>query len=260
MMLSSSLRDRGIDATHRFAGSPRLPVWAGRGAGGLAAVLAARAVALALGGAPVPIADAPAAAFVPASPVRIAQAHLFGMPAAGAVDTSLALVLGGVLAGDFAGEDTAIIGAPGQAQAVYRTGDAFPGGGVLDSVGADYVLIRNQGRRERLSLAVAGAGGAPTAAAVAPGVTDANAGVPASGVDIVPVVEAGHVVGVRISTPDVASLERVGLRRDDIVVAVDGAPVDGAGLERALASVRAGGGADLTVRREGREQAVHLGR
>lgn len=253
---SSPLRDQAIEAAHRLAGSPRLAVWAGRGAGGVTAVLAARAVLMALGGAPLPAAEAPPG-FVPAPPARLAQAHLFGVPAAGEVDTSLALVLGGVLAGDFAGDDTAVIGAPGQPQAVYRAGDALPGGGVLDSVGADYVLIRNQGRRERLSLAPAGAGGAPAIAAAAPG---AGVAVPAGDIDIVPVVEGGNVVGIRISTPDVAALERVGLRRDDIVLAVDGAPVDGAGLERALANVRAGGGVDLTVRREGREQAVHLGR
>ena len=70
---------------------------------------------------------------------------------------------------------------------------------------------------------------------------------------VVAVREQGQVVGLRVTTTDVAHLERLGLRRDDIITAINGVPVREADLGAArLAALLQGARPTLRLRRGGR--------
>jgi general secretion pathway protein C len=78
-------------------------------------------------------------------------------------------------------------------------------------------------------------------------------------VRINPVIDDGHIVGVRVSAAsgDAALLGRLGLRPSDIVTAVNGVPVDS--LERGqqiLESLRSANSVRVTVTRDGRPAEV----
>ena len=119
---------------------------------------------------------------------------------------------------------------------------------------------------------------APTSTAGDADAAPAAAALLAGQANVLPVVENGRVVGARITAPDVAALERTGLRRDDaafqpreafpfaggrrddVILSVDGQPVDGPGFNQALENgLRTGGDITLVVRRGGREQTVRIG-
>ncbi|MFC7301128.1 type II secretion system protein N [Cognatiluteimonas weifangensis] len=286
---------RPIDSLQRLPQSPVAALWALRLAAALVVVLLARLLVLAVSEAQLPLVDAPGATIAVASaPEPLASWHLFGVSGGDGqiAATTLALTLRGIVGSTVPGLATAVIAGQEQQDVGYHVGDTLPGGGVLDAIHADHVVIRNQGRRESLALsdkraAAADATGAlapsqpasgPSSAAAAlsaPAAVPAPAATPAlaapgtaavgmallaSQANILPVLENGRVVGARISAPDVALLERVGLRRDDVVTAVDGHPVDGPGFDAALQAGLRDGGATLVLRRDGREQTVRVGR
>lgn len=252
---------RTTDALYRLVRSPRAALWAGRGGGAAIAMLLAHLLVLATGEWQLPVDAAPSPVVrLPEVRAPLASLHLFGVPDGGGdiVATALALTLRGIVAGDDPGFGTAVIAGEGQPEVGYHAGDLLPGGGILASIHADHVVIRNNGRREMLALASEqGAAEGPADAASPAGTGLASL---AGQANVMPAVENGRTVGARVAVADVALLERVGLRRDDIVVSVDGRPADGAALERALREGAGAGGADLIVRRDGREQAVHIGR
>lgn len=294
---------RSIDSLQRLPQSPVAALWAMRFAAALVVVLLARLLVLAVSEAQLPLVDAPGAATAVASaPEPLASWHLFGVSGGDGqiAATTLALTLRGIVGSTVPGLATAVIAGQGQQDVGYHVGDTLPGGGVLDAINADHVVIRNQGRRESLALsdkrtAAADATGAlvspqpasepssstapPStsgpAAATAPATAPVPAAAPAlaapgtaavgmallaSQANVLPVLENGRVVGARISAPDVALLERVGLRRDDVITAVDGHAVDGPGFDAALQAGLRDGGATLVLRRDGREQTVRVGR
>ena len=76
---------------------------------------------------------------------------------------------------------------------------------------------------------------------------------------VLPVVENGRVVGARLTTPDVARVERLGLRRDDVIVSIDGTAVADPAINRTLEKgLLAGSAMTLVVRRDGRERTVRV--
>jgi len=96
-------------------------------------------------------------------PQRIAAAHLFGLePAAAharterAAETQLPLALNGVIATSDPNEGYAILGEPGHATRLYRTGAALTnegdGSGALYQVFADRVVLDFGGRLETVRL------------------------------------------------------------------------------------------------------------
>ena len=88
----------------------------------------------------------------------ITNAHLFGAaPAlkqegADAPQTSMPLVLTGIIAGNDPQYGLAILGQSAQTAKVYAVGDGVPGGAKLHSVYNDRVVIDRDGRLESLSL------------------------------------------------------------------------------------------------------------
>src|ERR1700686_2115031 len=88
----------------------------------------------------------------------ITNAHLFGAaPAlkqdgANAPQTSMPLVLTGIIAGNDPQNGLAILGQSAQTTKVYAVGDSVPGGAKLHSVYSDRVVIDRDGRLESLSL------------------------------------------------------------------------------------------------------------
>ena len=275
-----------VDQLHRLPQSPSAALWATSAGGAVAVVMLARLSVLAISPTQLPLVDA----LAPIATTRSAQQpianwHLFGLPMndSQVAATTLVLTLRGTVDSSDPALGTAIIAGQDQKDAGYHVGDILPGGGVLEAIHADHVEIRNDARRESLALTdKTDAHQAGTVAATAQSSTAANA--PAIIVDatgarsaeasaqttaaaalgsqanVLPVVENGQMVGARISVADVALLERVGLRRDDVVLSIEGQPVAAGGFNQALEErLRSGGGIDLVVRRDGREQTVRVG-
>lgn len=274
------------DYLHRLPQSPTAAAWAMRAAAAATIVLSARLLVLAISVPQLPLVETSAApTTMRASPEPIASLHLFGIPSADArlAPTTLALTLRGTVDSTDPALATAIVSAPGQKEAGYHLGDTLPGGGVLDAIHADRVEILNGGQRESLALTDkrvgqetgSAAASAPLpVTATAPASDASGTGEPAATAspalaarllatqsNVLPVIDNGRVVGVRIGVADVTLLERVGLRRDDVVTSIDGQAVADADFGKTLESrLQAGAGITLVVRRDGREQTVRIGR
>ena len=275
-----------VDQLHRLPQSPTAALWTASAGGAMAVVMLARLTVLAISPPQLPLVDAPAPLATPRSaPQPIASWHLFGLPISDTqvAATTLALTLRGTVDSSDPAFGTAIIAGPDQKDAGYHVGDTLPGGGVLEAIHADHVEIRNDARRESLALtdktdahqaatiaATAQSSTALNAPAIVVGATGARSAEASAQTtaatalgnqaNVLPVVENGQMVGARISVADVALLERVGLRRDDVILSIDGQPVAAGGRNQALEErLRSGGGIDLVVRRDGREQTVRVG-
>src|ERR1700681_2837090 len=104
----------------------------------------------------------------------ITNAHLFGAaPAlkqdgANAPQTSMPLVLTGIIAGNDPQNGLAILGQTAQTAKVFAVGDTVPGGAKLHSVYIDRVVIDRNGQLESLVLPrqLAGSAAPPSIAAV----------------------------------------------------------------------------------------------
>lgn len=280
------------DTLHRLPASPSAARAAAMLAGLLALVLLARLLLLLVSDAQLPPAAIeaapPPAAAAPRTP--LAQWHLFGLPGNAptpATETALALVLRGTIAASDPRLGTAFIADAQGRDARYRVGDRLPGGAQLDAVYAGRVLLLNNGQRETLSLrGVAGSGMAtdrPAPSSTAPERVDGGflsgplaMGAPdfetqraqrapdlqvlAEQANVLPVLENGRVIGVKVAVPDPALLDRVGLQPDDIITSVNGIALDDPALAPALQNqLRAGGLLTLTVRRGGHDLTLSLG-
>ncbi len=279
-----------VDHLHRLSQSPAAAAWLARISGAIAIVALARLFLLVAGGPQLPLLASHALA--PASLERspVSSWHLFGVPGAETAleATTLSLTLRGTLASDKPDRGLAIIAEKGQKDAGYHVGETLPGGGVLEAIHPDHVVILNGGKRESLalidpranrtasnpdtsSILPANAPNPIIAASIAasstpdPG-TSANTYSAALGtaigpVSVMPVIENGKVIGARLATADVASIERVGLRRDDVIVSIDGSAIDDPQINGKIENrLRAGIGMTLVVRRDGRERTVRVGK
>lgn len=115
---------------------------------------------------------APAAAKTQA-PVDLAVLERFNpfgaAPAPAAVSETAAATPGLVLFGVRSGPGgTAIIGAPGGPQKVYRAGEEIAPGVVLAAIAADHVMLSQGGARTRLSLAKPTASATPAGSYTSP--------------------------------------------------------------------------------------------
>lgn len=279
------------DSLHRLPDSPTAARAAAALMAALLLVLLARLLSLLLGEAqlaPASIATSPTTTSAPAKRQPLADWHLFGLPAqadASAGETRLALRLRGTIAASDPQQGSAFIADAQGREARYRVGDALPGGARLAAVYPGRVLIDHAGRRETLSLrGAAGAtpadGARPAAAASSPDGGFLSGplafGAPdfetlraqrapdlerlAEQANVLPVLENGRMIGVRVSAIDPALLDRVGLEADDVVLAVNGMSLDNPTALPALQNqLRAGGLITLTVRRGGRDLTLSLG-
>lgn len=162
------------------------------------------------------------------------------------------------------GLDTAIIaGADGQ-QRLYRVGEALAPGVLLDSVAADHVRLSRGGVVSRLDFPETSAAPAPVAppapapASAAPQGGRISATRFTTDVALSPRQRDGRIDGVTVQPRGQgAALQAAGLRPGDVILAVNGTPVDSAERVADLAlDLQAGARAEITYERDGRRLAT----
>lgn len=212
---------------------------------------------------------------------------------ASAPDTGLTLVLRGVFAQDDPRAGRAIIASADGSERAYAPGDEVAAGVTLDSVYGDRVMLSRAGQLEALRLArpdgAPAAGTQPgnvarqnlrnTAAASAPRAGSAPVAEPfvnpvmgavnwqaasatigvdaaaiAKNVTALPVIEGGRFVGVRLQAgPDATLFNKLGLRPDDVVTAVNGIELDSPARAQEIAmSLANSTSASVEIRRDGK--------
>jgi general secretion pathway protein C len=210
----------------------------------------------------------------------ITSAHLFGeqpieaVPrnAANAPQSSLPLVLVGIIAADDPQDGLAILGESATTAKVYAVGDNVPGGAKLHQVFGDKVIIDRNGILESLMLPRTpqpGAAPPPSTAALqtqAPImdrmrklITD-DPGLMADIMRPQPVFAQGKQKGYRVYPGrNRQAFTRLGLRPGDLVMAINGTPLDdparGQEIFRTLSSSSE---AHITVMRSGQQQDLTL--
>jgi len=194
------------------------------------------------------------------------------------------LRLKGVMAGD---QGYAIIDISGEGEDVYRVGDPLPGGGEIETIESRQVIILRSGQRETLALdpnAVSrsrtddrsrpGATAAVEAPERLPGVRGMNRPTGVSAASLPNVVRGlgidADALSRSISAMPVAGggfrvrpgrnaqlFQQLGLQVNDVVMAVNGQPLESAqAVQRLFADVLTRGEVAITVRRGEREMTL----
>jgi general secretion pathway protein C len=209
----------------------------------------------------------------------IANAHLFGEPPVAAVaqndqtapQSSLPLILVGIIADEDPENGLAILGENAAAAKVYAVGDNVPGGAKVHKVFSDRVIINRNGNLESLMLPrQLQAGTAPpstTALQTETPVMDRmrklisdDPGLMADIMRPQPVFAQGKQKGYRVYPGrNRQAFTRLGLRPGDLVMAINGTPLDdparGQEIFRTLGSSSE---AHITVMRSGQQQDLTL--
>jgi len=208
----------------------------------------------------------------------LTNAHLFGAPpalkqdGANAPQTSMPLVLTGIIAGNDPQNGLAILGQSAQTAKVYAVGDGVPGGAKLHSVYNDRVVIDRDGRLESLSLPrQPNAGNAPPPSSAA--LQNENPAIermrrmiseqPGLLADVLrpqPVMDHNRMNGFRVYPGrNRAAFTRLGLRPGDQVTAINGTPLDDRDRgEQILRTLGSSSEARVTVIRQGQQQELTL--
>jgi len=208
----------------------------------------------------------------------ITNAHLFGaaptlkQDGANAPQTSMPLVLTGIIAGNDPQNGLAILGPSAQATKVYAVGDNVPGGAKLHSVYSDRVVIDRDGRLESLSLPrQMNAGNAPPPSSAA--LQNENPAIermrrmiseqPGLLADVLrpqPVMDHNRMNGFRVYPGrNRAAFTRLGLRPGDQVTAINGTPLDDRERgEQILRTLGSSSEARVTLIRQGQQQDLTL--
>jgi general secretion pathway protein C len=208
----------------------------------------------------------------------VTNAHLFGAaPAprqdgANAPQTSMPLVLTGIIAANDPQHGLAILGPSAQTAKVYVVGESVPGGAKLHSVYSDRVVIDRDGRLESLALPqqlATGKGPPPSTAALPLGnpaiermrrmITD-QPGLIGDVMRPQPVMDHGRMNGFRVY-PGRNRMEfsRLGLRPGDQVTAINGTPLDDRDRgEQILRTLGSSSEAHVTIIRAGQQQELTL--
>lgn len=247
-------------------------------------------------GDPPPV-DAAAAGYTPpaAGPAHrtvdllaIANAHLFGQAetpagdAANAPQTSMPLVLAGVIASSDPSKGYAIVGESAANARMHVVGDMLPGGARLHSVFGDRVILDRGGQLETLMLPRTSAplamGGAPQMPAGPPAAAPGGgpeAGSPAQRIRQIateqpsaigqvlrqqPVFADGRMRGFRVYPGQSrAAFANLGLRPGDLVTAINGTPLDDPNRsQEVFRTLGSASEARVTVVRNGRPQDLTL--
>jgi general secretion pathway protein C len=210
----------------------------------------------------------------------ITNAHLFGTAAdtaghgsaADATQTSMQLVLTGIIAGRDPQVGFAIVGENATAAKVHAVGDNVPGGAKLHSVYGDRVLLDRNGHLEYLTLphqSSAALNANPIPAAV-PNQNPAFDRVrrlisedPSLLSDIMrnqPVLMQGKLRGFRVYPGrNRQAFTRLGLRSGDLVIAINGTPLDDpARGDEIFRTIGSASEARVTVMRNGQQQDLSL--
>jgi general secretion pathway protein C len=206
---------------------------------------------------------------------EITSAHLFGethstVDDANAPQTSVQLVLAGVLAVPDPKRGLAIIGPSAGTAKLYTVGSAVPGGVNLYSVYSDRVLLDRGGVIESLFLPRKAplAGMAPQSVeTLSPGqrittLAQGNAAVLGGLVRAQPVFVGTKLSGYRIypgGRASVGAFTHLGLRPGDLITGVNGTPLDDpARANEILQTLSSLASANLTIQRNGQSQELTL--
>jgi general secretion pathway protein C len=206
----------------------------------------------------------------------ITNAHLFGAAlasrenGANAPQTSMPLVLTGIIAGNDPQNGLAILGPTAQTAKVFAVGDNLPGGAKLHAVYTDRVVIDRNGQLESLVLPrqAAGSAAAPTTAAVQVNpslermrhmITE-QPGLIGDVMRPQAVTEHGKVTGFRVFPGrNRMAFMRLGLRPGDEVTAINGTPLDDQDRgDQILHTLSSSSEAHVTVIRNGQQQDLTL--
>ncbi|HXR20113.1 MAG TPA: type II secretion system protein GspC [Steroidobacteraceae bacterium] len=203
----------------------------------------------------------------------IVNAHLFGsagaQPGSAAPQTTMPLILAGVIADKDPAKGQAIIGETAAAAKLFAVGAMISGGARLSSVYGDRVLLERNGRLETLMLprTTAKAGGpamplTPPQSAAPAGALRDNATVLAGLVRVQPVYSQGKLTGYRIfpgGSHGASAFSQLGLRSGDLILAVNGTSLDDAARAmEVLQTLSSSASATITVSRNGQSQEVNL--
>jgi general secretion pathway protein C len=217
----------------------------------------------------------------------IIDAHLFGVAdpvaavgdPADAPETRLSLVLAGTIAANDPKQGFGIIGESATNAKLYSVGDSVPGGARLNAVYGDRVILERGGQLEALLLpreykGGSGAAAPPPTAGMSSMPQTAGSQVvervrrmiaqdPGSVAEIMrpqPVFANGQQRGYRVYPGrNRAQFARLGLRPGDLVMSVNGTPLDDP--QRGMEIFRSIGSSDqvrVTVERNGRPQELVL--
>lgn len=267
-----------------LAHGPRIATWVLALALGIQAALIVTDLT---GGKPLPGSDVPPPP--PAAPARhldvamIANNHLFGNAApqpkaqgdaANAQPTSIPLVLTGVIAADKPENGLAILGENAGNTKVVAVGQPVPGGAKLHSVYADKVILDRNGTLESLMLPRQGNGalGAPPPPPpplptaenpIVDRVRQLIATEPNAISEVIrpqPVFAQGKQRGFRVYPGrNRQAFTRIGLRPGDLVVAINGTPLDDPSRgQEIFNTLGSSSEAHVTVLRNGKQQDLTL--
>jgi general secretion pathway protein C len=238
----------GLPASERWQAllrtrAPRLATWALALALGVQAALIVTDLAGA--GRPARAAAPPAALRSRFTDVAaVTNAHLFGVAPvaapsdANAPQTSMPLVLTGIIAANDPQNGLAILGQTAQTAKVHAVGDTVPGGARLHSVYIDRVIIDRNGQLESLVLPrqsssaapAPSAASLPTRSPVIERMRKAFTEQPGLIADLLrpqAVMDGDRVRGFRVYPGrNRMAFARLGLRPGDEVVAINGTPLD----------------------------------
>lgn len=201
----------------------------------------------------------------------IVNAHLFGVAgvtASGdAPQTTMPLILAGVIADRDPAKGVAIIGENVVAAKLYAVGGSIPGGAHLHAVYSDRVLLERNGALETLKLPRSPQAGGPAAPAAGPpsrlAAAASNPTLLAGLVRVQPVFSQGKLTGYRIfpgsGKGGASAFSQLGLRAGDLIEAVNGTPLDDAARAmEVLQTLGSSATATITVSRGGASQEVNL--
>src|SRR5487761_729641 len=207
----------------------------------------------------------------------IVNTHLFGSApvaagnGANAPQTSMPLVLTGVIAANDPRDGLAILGPSVAATKVYAVGDNIPGGARLHAVLSDHVLLERDGVLEALALPrQLGASAPPPSMSAAPiqapvmqrmrELVSRDPGIIGDIMRPEPVFAGGKQQGFRVYPGrDRDAFVRLGLRPGDLVTAIDGTPLDDPSRgEQILSTLGTSSEAHVTILRNGQRQDLTL--
>ena len=207
----------------------------------------------------------------------ITNAHLFGaappprQEGANAPQTSMPLVLTGIIAANDPQTGLAIIGQSAQTAKVYAVGESIPGGAKLHSVYSDRVVIDRDGRLESLALPrQLNTGNAPPPSTAAlqgdnpiermRRMISEQPGLLADVLRPQPVMDHNRMNGFRVYPGrNRAAFMRLGLRPGDQVTAINGTPLDDRDRgEQILRTLSSSSEARVTIIRGGQQQELTL--
>jgi general secretion pathway protein C len=267
-------------------------LWTGRGPGliaGLLAIAIAAQAALLLTSQPGAPLATPAAALPAAAPratevnvQAIVDAHLFGTPSSRPVDsatapqTSLPLVLAGLLANSDPNRGSAIVGSSATNAKFVSVGGAVEGGARLHAVYYDRVVLERNGALESLFLpknfsmstqampTIASRTGGPAGASPTQRLQGiANNNTLFNGLARVQAVLAqGKLIGYRLfptGTNSQQAFAKLGLISGDLLTAINGTPLDDPNkASDILQTLASAASASVTVSRNGTPTEVNL--